>query len=235
MHSRFTTLCHFIGTYFTMLCSITLVKEVKHELKTQDLRELKQSSKQLTCWLEQCKLEKTTICYLMSQERNRRQKTIETHSQTTIKLLPWLGNFSLLPGDVGGLLRSLHSSVHLLSDLTGSKRDQVLPLSTNQDVLFVLPFLFRAIRKCGTAVAMALVAEPFPFVLETIRSPTHTKPCPLVILPLPTVGFCCRGIHVIIRDRQLCVCITKTGKSKTFVSIQLKKPYYILLQVIFLL
>lgn len=149
------------------------------------------------------------ICLLINRERD-----IETYSPNTIKLLPWQSNFSLLPGDVGGLLRSFHSSVHLLSDLTGPKGDQVLPLPTNQDVLLVLSFFFRAIWKRGTAVAMALVAEPFPFILEPIRSPTHTKPCPLVVLPLPAVGLSCRGVHIIICDCQLCIRIAKTGKGK---------------------
>lgn len=128
--------------------------------------------------------------------------------------LPGQSDLSLLPGNVSCLLCSFHSSVHLLSDLTCPEGDQVLPFAAHQDVLFVLSFFLCAIRKGGAAIAVTFVAKPFPFILQPVRPPTYTKPCPLVILPLSTVGFCCRGIHIIVSDSQLRICISKTGKMK---------------------
>lgn len=119
-----------------------------------------------------------------------------------------------MPGDICCLLRSLHGSVHLLPDLTGSEGDQVLPLAAHQDVLLVLPFLFCAIRKRGAAIAVPLVAEPLPFVLQPIGPPTHAESGPLVVLPLPAVGLCCCGVHIVFSDCQLCVCISKAGKGE---------------------
>lgn len=96
--------------------------------------------------------------YIKGTEGNKKQAN-------NTKSLPGQSDLRLLPGDVGSLLRSLHGSVHLLPDLTGPEGDQVLPFAADQDVLFVLPFLFCAIGKRGAAIAMTLVAKPLPLVL----------------------------------------------------------------------
>ena len=116
------------------------------------------------------------------------------------KSLPGQSDLRLLPGDVGSLLRSLHGSVHLLSDLTGPEGDQVLPFAADQDVLFVLPFLFCAIGKRGAAIAVTLVAKPLPLVLQPVGPPAHAIPCSLVVLPLPAVGLRCRGVYIVVGD-----------------------------------
>lgn len=126
--------------------------------------------------------------------------------------LPGQSNLSLLSGNVCGLLRSLHRSVHLLSYLTGPKRNQVLPFAAHQNVLLVLSFLLCTIRKGGWPIAVTFVAKPLPLVLQPIGPPTHTEPCPLVVLPLPAVSLCCRGVHVIVSSGQIGICIPKTGK-----------------------
>lgn len=135
-------------------------------------------------------------------------------SQIPTRPVPGQSDLCLLSGDVGCFLCSLHGSVHLLSDLTGPEWDQVLPFAAHQDVLFVLPFLFGAIGKRGATVAVALVAEPLPLVLEAVGASTDTESGPLVVLPLPTVGLSCCGVHVVVCDGQLCVCVSKTGKGK---------------------
>lgn len=131
-------------------------------------------------------------------------------------VVPGQCNLSLLPGDVSCLLGSLHGAVHLLPDLTGPQRDQVLPLSTHQDVLFVLPFLFGAVRECGTAVTVAFVAKPLPLVLQSVGSSAETVASPFVILPLPAVHLGRRGIHVIVGNNQLGIRVSKAEKVKSF-------------------
>lgn len=129
-------------------------------------------------------------------------------------VIPGWSNLGLLASNVRCLLRSFHSSVHLLSDLAGPERNQVLPFAADQNVLFVLSFLFGAIGKGGAAIAMTLVAEPLSFIVQPVGPPTHSKACPLIVFPLPAVELCCRGIHNIISNSQICICISKTGQGK---------------------
>lgn len=173
------------------------------------------------------------VTFLIQVKQWGQLQTGQTDIQTpqTIRSLPGKSDLSLLPGNVGCLLCCLHGSIYLLSDLTGTEGNQVLPFAAHQDVLFVLSFFLCAIRKCGTAIAMTFVAKPLPFVLQSIRPSTHTKSCPLVILPLPTVRLCCCSIHIIISYSQLCICISKTEKIKVEINLagvlNRKSPIYL--------
>jgi len=117
--------------------------------------------------------------------------------------LPGRRDLRFLLGDGGRPLRRLNGPIHLLTDLAGPQRDEVLPLATDQDVLLVLALLLRAVRESHAAIAVALVVGPFSLVLQPVRALAHPKARPLVVLPLADVDLGGGGIDVVFDDREL--------------------------------
>lgn len=89
--------------------------------------------------------------------------------------LPGCRDLRFLLGDGGCPLGRLDGPIHLLTDLAGPQRDEVLPLAADQDVLLVLALLLGAVGERHAAVAVALVVGPFSLVLQPVRALAHPE------------------------------------------------------------
>lgn len=100
-------------------------------------------------------------------------------------------------------------SVHLLPSFCISYWYQLLPYSTDQDIIFVFSLFLGAIGKDSAAVAVPLVICPLAFVLHTVGALADAEAGALVVLPLTHVDLRGGGVHVVFHGAEVTVDVAK--------------------------
>lgn len=102
-------------------------------------------------------------------------------------------------------MRAFDGSVHLLPSFCVSDRYELLPYSTDQNIIFVFPLFLGAVGEQGAAVAMPLVVDPLALVLHAVGPLADAEAVALVVPPLAHVGFRGGGVHVVLHGAEIAI------------------------------